>query len=162
MKVLTQYGNVSQGLESASRALNTNSDIYSVRNYNAITFILHKGAGAVGTGTVTVDACNSVVPGATAKAPFYYRRFDSVAGTWGALTARTAAESFVTTAQANDIYEITVDPRELHSIVIGGLTGFNFCRLSVAQVDATVVLYGIIVVLGQSRYNQETPIDPLV
>ena len=74
MKVVTEYGNISQGLLPSLAAMNTASDIYNMQSYNAITFVLYKAAGAVGTATITVDACNDVTPSNTAKCGYFYRR----------------------------------------------------------------------------------------
>lgn len=159
--VFSENANIIQGLEPASRALNTASDVINVANQHSVTFLIHKGAGAVGTGTVTVLACDNVTPSNTTAIPFRYRRMIGGTNAWGALTVATAA-GFVTTANANDMYEITVDPSEVTAATVNAATGNHYVRLSIAQVDATAVLYGIVAILPLQRYPQETPISAIV
>jgi hypothetical protein len=158
MDVLTERVHVLSALVPLSRAMNTNSDIVNLTNYQSCSFIIQKGAGGVGTATITVDACDNTTPSNTAKAPFKYRRNIGGTDTWGAITARTASQSFVTTANANDMYEIIVDPAEIGAVAVNSTYGNRFCRVSVAQVDATAVDYGILAVLGTPRYPQNVPI----
>ena len=162
MDIITEKGNLVNVLVPASAALNTPSDIVNVANYHDCTFLLIKGAGAVGTGTVTVDVCDTVAPGNTAKCAYKYRRFDSVAGTWGALTDRTSVQSFATDAQAGDLYEISVNTDEIGNTIVNNARGNHYVRLCLAQVDATAVLHAIVCVLGKARYGGQNPVDPLV
>jgi len=158
--VLTENANIVQGLPPASAAMTLDSDVINVANQHSVTFIIHKGAGAVGTGTVTVQACDTVGPGNTTAIPFQYRRMVGTGNAWGALTVATAA-GFVTTASANDLYEITVDPAEVTNAIVNAARGNHFVRLHIVQVDATAVLCGILVILPRQRYPQETPISAI-
>lgn len=162
MNVLTESGNLVNGLAPVNAAQNTSSDIVNVSNYHNVTFLLVKGAGGVGTATITVDVCDDVTPSNTAKVGYYYRRYNATAGTWGTLTARTAAQSFATTAQANDMYEITVDTNAIADITVNGTKGHKYCRLNITQVDATACYHAVVVILGDARYGKRDPIDPLV
>ena len=159
--IFTENANIIQALEPASRAMNGSTDIINVALQHAITFVIQKGAGAVGTATVTVDACDTVGPGNTTAIPFQYRRMIGGTNTWGALTVATAA-GFVTTANANDMYEISVDPAEVTAATVNAATGNHYVRLTMTQVDATNVLIGIIAILPRQVYDQQVPISAIV
>lgn len=164
MNILTQRAHVLQGVVPASAALNTNSQVINLSNAQSCSFFIIKGAGGVGTATITVDACDNLTPSNTAKAPFKYRRCIGggiATDTWGAVTDRTAAQNFVTTAAANDLYEIIVDPAEIGNVVVNGARGRRFCRLSVAQVDATAVLWSVLCILYDLRNKQDVPITAI-
>jgi len=159
--IFTENANVVQGLPPASAAMTLDSDVINVTNQHSATFIIHKGAGAVGTGTVTVQACDTVGPGNILAIPFRYRRMIGTGNTWGALTVATNA-GFVTTAAANDLYEITVDPAEVTNAIVNGARGNHFVRLHIVQVDATAVLCGILAILPRQAYPQEIPVSAIV
>jgi len=160
-KFLTEDGHVINALVPLERAMNTSSDVISVENYNQLSFILQKGTGALGTGTVTVDACDNNTPSNTAKIPYKYRRQVGGTDTWGAITNRTAAESFATTANADDMYQIIVDPADVTNATVNGAKNNHWVRLSVVQVDATVVNYGIVAVLQCARYGKAVPLSAI-
>ena len=162
MDILTERGHLINALPPASVAMNTPSDIINVANYHDITFLIQKGAGAVGTAVISVDVCDTTAPGNTAKCGFKYRRQVGGTDTWGAVTDRTAAETFTTIASADDMYEISVNIDEIGSTVVNGVRGNHYVRLSVAQVDATAVIYGITAILGRARYGQNVPVSAIV
>ena len=80
--------------------------------------------------------------------------------TWGALTVATAA-GFVTTANANDIYEISIDPAEVTAAVVNAARGNHYVRVTLTQVNATVCDCCIVFVLPRQRYDQQVPITVL-
>jgi len=159
MDVVTERGNIVNVLVPASRALNTSTSVVNLESNGSCSFLIQKGAGAVGTTTVTVLACDDTTPSNTAAIPFRYRRMVGAtnANAWGALTAATTA-GFVTTAAADDMYEIIVDPSDVAAATVNGTTGHGFVRLGMTQVDATVCLVGVVAILGQPRYASATPI----
>lgn len=159
--IFSENANIVQGFPPADlAAIACDSDVINVTNQHCVTFILIKGAGAVGTGTVTVQACDDVTPSNTTAIPFQYRRMVGTGNTWGALTVATAA-GFVTTAAANDLYEITVDPAEVTNATVNALRNNHFVRLHIVSVDATAVNRAILVILPAQRYPQETPISAI-
>jgi len=151
--VKTQRINIYNALVPASRALNTDSDVIDLANYQECSFFIVKGAGAVGTGTITVEACDDATPNNVTAIEFQYRRMVAATGpdAWGALATATAA-GFATTAAANDMYEIVVDPAKVAAASVNGAIGNRYVQLGIAQVDATVVLVGVVAVLGKPRY----------
>lgn len=159
--VLTENAHIVMGLVPDSRALNGSSDVINVANQHTVTFLLVKGPGAVGTTTITVDACDDVVPSNTTAIPFKYRRNIGGTDTWGALTTATNV-GFATTANANDIYEITVDPAEVTNATVNAARGNHYVQLTMTQIDATVCDCCILVILPRQRYPQEVPMTAIV
>ncbi len=159
--VLSENANIIQALPPDSAALNTASDVINVALQHTVTFILQKGDGAVGTATLTVEACDDVVPTNQTAIPFQYRRMVGGTNAWGALTVATAA-GFATTANADDMYEITVDPSEVTNAIVNAARGNHYVRLDLTQIDATACDHGVIAILPRQRYPQETPISAIV
>lgn len=159
-KILTQYADIINVLVPASRALNTDTSVINLEGYAGCSFLVQKGAGAVGTATLTVNACDDVTPTNEAAIAFQYRRMVAAtnANAWGALSAATTA-GFVTTAAANDMYEIIVDPCVVGAATVNSTTGHSFCQLNIVQVDATAVLVGVTAILWKARYASATPLS---
>jgi len=59
--ILTENMNVVHALTPLLRAMNVSTDVINISLQHCATFIIQKGAGAVGTATVTVEACDTVV-----------------------------------------------------------------------------------------------------
>ena len=92
---------------------NPSTDIVSLENYNDVYFIITKNAGATGTAVVTVDSCDTVVPGTATAVAFEYKAMTTI-DTMGAWTAATSS-GFTTTAGANQLYVIHVSAAGLYS-----------------------------------------------
>ena len=56
---------------------NPATDVVNMSQWERITFILQKGAGATGKATLTVESCDDVTPTTTAAIPFSYRKATS-------------------------------------------------------------------------------------
>jgi len=160
--IFTENANMCVGFPPADlAAIACDSDVINVANQHSVTFVLIKGAGAVGTGTVTVQACDDVTPNNTTAIPFQYRRMVGTGNTWGALTVATNA-GFATTAAINDLYEITVDVAEVTNAIVNATRGNHYVRLHIVSVDATTVNRAILVILPRQRYKQQVPISAIV
>lgn len=131
---------------------NPATDIVSMKNYNRCTFVLIYGAGAVGTATVTVESCDTVVPGTATAIAFNYR-VCTTPDTWGEVTA-CAATGFTTAANADKMYLIEVNAAELYSTN-------SFVRLQFTEVDSTAVDGTVIAIMSQPRYIQGVPLTAL-
>lgn len=123
------------------------SDVINCKNFESVEFIIYKGVGATGTSTVTVEACDDVVPTTTSAIAFYSQAITS-GDTHGALTARAAA-GFDTTAGSSQIYRIFVDVAALAA------SGYGFVRLKCAEVVDSPVLGGILAIGHGSRYQRD-------
>lgn len=159
--IFTENAHIVMGLVPDSRALNGSSDVINVSLQHSVTALLVKGPGAVGTTTLTVEACDDVAPSNTTAIPFQYRRQVGGTDTWGALTVATAV-GFATTANANDMYEISIDPAEVTAALVNAARGNHYVRITLTQIDATACDCCIVFVLPRQRYDQQVPITVLV
>jgi hypothetical protein len=130
---------------------NPATDIVSMKNYQRCTFVVIYGAGAVGTSTITVEAC-ATASGTTQAIAFNYRAC-TTPDTWGEVTACDSA-GFTTAANADKMYLIEVNAAELYST-------YSFVRLQFTEVDSTAVDGTVIAILSQPRYIQGIPVGAL-
>ena len=121
------------------------TDVVDMQEYDECLFVLHTGVGATGTSTLTVEACDDIVPTNTAAIPFYYRAI-LTGDTHGALTAATAA-GVATTAGNSKIYVVGIQAQALTA------SGYRYVRLKAAEVVDSPVLGGILIILGSSKYH---------
>lgn len=140
-KFVTGLAPVADAFAGASVA----SDVINMESYQGVTFIVYKGVGTTGTSTITVEACDDVVPTNTSTIPFRYRRQQDTDNITGALTT-AAATGFVTTAGSAEIYIIEVDVAELAKV------GYGYVRLAAAESANDPVLGGILAILHTPRY----------
>ena len=131
---------------------NPATDPISLENYDSVLFLVSKGAGAVGTATITVEACSTSGAAATTAIVFDYWVCTTI-DTWSDRTRATTA-GFTTTAGADQMYAI-----EVHSSMLTAT--YPFVRLQVTQVDATATDGHIIAILGNSRYPKEVDISAI-
>lgn len=141
---LSEQTHFVKGLDPVADAFSAtvSSDVVSLRDYSECVFIIYKGVGAVGTSTVTVEACSDFTPSATTAVPFYYRRIANSGDTHGAFTAATSS-GFVTTAGSSELYQVVVTVDEL------ALTGYSCARLKMVESVDSPVLGGILIELRQ-------------
>ena len=132
---------------------NPATDVYSLAEYERITFVLAKGAGATGTATLTVESCDDVTPTTTTAVAFSYRAQTSN-DTWGAWTAATSS-GFTTTAGANQVYEVTISGSELND-------DDKYVRLQLTEVANDPVDAGVLAILTQPRYGASVPQTAIV
>ena len=144
------------------------TDIVNLENYKKLSYIVHTGASAANTPTITVLAGVSNASAATAIA-FKYRT--QIAGTGGAsgttgsdvpsaLTDATSTGFTMTTAKAGGVYIIEVDP----STVAAGGTDYDHVTMLLTNDGSTAAaqIYGVTAVLSEPRYPQgilQTAID---
>lgn len=149
--IITQNGHIVNSLAPVADAFSGTvySDVHNMKNYNGCTFILYKGVGTTGTSTITVSACDDVVPTNRTAIPFKYRANTS-GDTWGAVTVATTA-GFATTAGSNHMYEIIVDGDEL------GDTGYGYVELKCVEVVNDPVLGGIMWIGNDPKSPQDIP-----
>lgn len=122
------------------------SDIVNLSQYGSVAFVVFYGVGATGTSTITVEACDDVVPTNVSAIPFHYRRYTS-ADTEGAITAAAAA-GVATTAGSSQRYVVEVSAQALAA------SGYKYVRLKMVEVVDSPVLGGILIILGRARYSQ--------
>lgn len=123
------------------------SDVVNLSNYDSVLFIVHKGVGTTGTSTITVEACDDVVPTNTAAVTFWYKAITS-GDTEGTLTEATTS-GFVTTAGSSHLYLVEVKAAQLAA------AGYKFVRLKAVESANDPVLGGILILMGKPRYPQK-------
>ena len=146
--IATERSHYVKGLDPVANAFagTINSDVVNMTLYNHVEFIVYWGVGATGTTTLTVEACDDVVPTNTTAIPFAYRRI-STGDTHGALIQATAA-GFLTTAGSSQMYVIEVDAAALAAL------DRKYVRLHGVEGTASPILGGIMIRLSEARYAQ--------
>ena len=130
------------------------SDVVNMANYGKTVFVVVTGAGAVGTATFQVEACDDVVPTNHTPVTFHYRSYDNT-DVPGDLTAG-AAVGFANVAGANRIHVIEVDAEALL------LSGRQYVRLLSTEVVANAVLGGILIIQLDPRSTENVGQTSLV
>ena len=118
-------------------------DVFDMRNFNAINFVVFTGVGATGTQTLTVEACDDTTPTNTVAVPFYSRSYAN-SDIPGPLVSR-AANGYTTVAGNNRLEVISVDVEALLA------SGYRYIRLKSVEGTASAVLGGVFVVLTGAR-----------
>lgn len=145
-KILSQETHYVPGLDPVADAFagTVYSDVVDLGNAHAVTFVIIKGVGATGTSTVTVEACDDIVPTTTSAVAFAYRKMTTT-DTWGANTW-VASTGFVTTAGSSQRYLVHVDADMLAN------SGYRYVRLAMVESVDSPVLGGIDIILHNLRY----------
>lgn len=145
--IFTQDNMLAIGLVPASDRYNTNpaTDIFNMKMYDHITFLLTEGAGGTGTVKLQVEECTDAAGnGNTAIAAKY--RLSSTGDTWGALTT-LASTGYTTTAGADKMVAVEVDAADLDPAK-------PFVRLQLTEVVDSPCVAGVAVILSKPRYSQ--------
>lgn len=122
------------------------TDIFEVLGQGAL-FIRHDGAGATGTSTVTVEACDDITPSNSAAVAFMYR-VCTTGDTWGNWTQATST-GFATTAGANQMYQIYVDAAVLAE------QGYGYVRAKFTELVDNPVTGGVLCAVVGLRYGEQ-------
>jgi len=131
---------------------NPATDIVNLKLYDRATFIIFTSTGGTGTATITVESCDTAVPGTATAVAFTYWTC-TTPDTWGEATAATAT-GFTTAAATNLCYVIEVNSSELY-------TTDTFVRLQFTEVDSTAIDGGVICILSNARYDRGIPLTAL-
>jgi len=123
--------------------------VINMKNYGAACFIVQCGVGAVGTATVTIEACSDATPTLTTAIPFFYQACVS-GDTYGPIIQAPAA-GFTTAAASNKVYKIFVEDEFLAS------TGYGYIRLKSAEVVVGAIAGSVVCVLTDGRFESEIP-----
>jgi len=129
------------------------SNTINLKNYNHATFIVAKGAGALGTSTITVEACVDAM-GTTPTAIGFTYSTNTTSDTWSAVT-NADATGFTTTAGANQTYKIEVDASKL------GKLNCTYVRIKAVEVVNDPVVGSVTAVLKEGRFTGDSPASVL-
>lgn len=128
------------------------TDIVNMSEWNRMTYILQKGSGAVGTGTVTIEASDDASGSNTTAVTFQYRTNKTgLTDTW---TAWATTASLSITAGADEMYEISVQARVLPLRAATGVID-KYVKLVLAEVDSTAVNGAVIGFVSEPRSAED-------
>lgn len=128
--------------------------VINMKNWGCACFVVQCGVGAVGTATITIEACNDATPTLTTAIPFFYQ--ECVTGdTYGPIT-QAPATGFTTAAASNKVYKVCVLDNTLAT------TGYGYVRLKSTEVVVGAISGGVVAVLTDGRFESETPGTVLV
>lgn len=126
------------------------SDVINLKNHEGVRFILFWGVGATGTNTLTVEACDDVVPTTQVKVPFWYRTTIAF-GTVGAINFQPVpATGLLTLAGSNQIIEIVTTAEYIAG---ASPNQYGYVRLRSVPGVASALLGGCLIELLNSRYK---------
>jgi hypothetical protein len=146
---MKKLNHVVKGLDPVADAFagTVYTDIINMKNFDHAQFLIHKGVGATGTSTITLEACDDVSGSNVSAVPFVYQ-VSTTGDTFGAIN-KAASTGFVTTAGSSQVYKVDVDVEALLA------SGYSYIRLKAVEVVDSPVLGGVIVVLTEARFEQE-------
>ena len=129
------------------------AEYVSMKGYDHLTIVIQTGAWAAGTAAVTLlqstDVTNSLADAAAIA--FTSMWSDEVAG--GTLVENAVTANTFNLDTANKLYVIELDAAQLN---VDG--GFDCVTLAVASPGANADFYGVIYILGGTRYAGATPL----
>lgn len=149
-KLLSEQTHLVKGLDPIADAFSgtVRSDVVNMEEFHNCRFIIYRGVGATGTSTITVNACDDVVP--TNRSAIPYKSRDIATGdTPGTLTARAAA-GYIPAAGSSTITIIEVDGAELAA------SGYGYVELTAVESVDSPVLGGILIELYNPKYGVTT------
>ncbi|MEI9995101.1 MAG: hypothetical protein WDM91_10935 [Rhizomicrobium sp.] len=143
-----------RGLDAVADAFSGTvySDVVKMSGYHAARFILHKAAGALGTSTITVEACDDATGANPVALPFYYQAYAGADDVPSDVAAATAA-GFATTAGANQLYVVEVESQRMGDK--------SWLRLKAVEVVNDPVLGGVLVELLKPRFASQVPLTAI-
>jgi len=124
------------------------TDIVNCESAAGVVFWIFRGDATAGTetGTVTVQACDTVGPGTATAVAFQYR-ISTTPDVWGAWAQATAAAGFTMTAGDYQVYEVFVPAANLAAL------GFGYARLQIVEVVNDPVVGAILMAVVKPRYQ---------
>jgi hypothetical protein len=129
------------------------TDVISMADFGVIDFFLHEGVGATGTALLTVESCDDVTPTTSTAVGFRYR-VAQTADVFGAWTTVAAAGYTTIAGATSKIVQVQVES--------AGLSGDdNFVRLQIVEVVDSPVDAGVIAILSDPRYAEESVLTAL-
>lgn len=140
-----------KGLDPVADAFSgtVTSDVVNMKEYAAARFIIYKGAGATGTSTITVQACDNPAGDNPVAVTFAYQAYTGLTDAPADVVAATAA-GFVTTAGNSQLYVIEVEAQALPPAK-------PWVRLRAVEVVDSPVLGGILIEMLKPRYGAHIP-----
>jgi len=140
-----------KGLDAVADAFSGTvySDVVNLDEYAAARFMLHKGVGATGTSTITVEACDNAAGDNPVAVAFSYQAYIGADDLPGAV-ASPATTGFATTAGSSQLYVVEVEAQRLPAAK-------PWARLKAVEVANDPVLGGVLIELLKPRYGAHIP-----
>jgi len=126
------------------------SDVINMKLYEYVRFILFWGVGATGTNTLTIEACDDVVPTNQAAVPFFYRKSTAFGAIGGISFQPVPATGLLTTAGSNQIYELYTTAEY---IAAASVNAYGYVRLKSVPGVASALLGGCLIELINNKYK---------
>ena len=132
------------------------TDIFNLKHYGEITFLVCEVTGGTGAATITVEECDDVTPTTSTAIAFDYAIVTSATttGMFGGWT-RATSSGITTGANGTQYMAVKVHDSELSA-------GFPYIRLQTTESESPAVDGFIITFLGKSDYMGDNMIDPSV
>lgn len=139
-----------KGLDAVANAFaaTVQTDIVNFKRHRKALCIIHKGVGATGTATITVQACDNDAGANPVAIPFRYRAV--LTGDTPSALIEAAAAGFVTTAGSSQLYLIEIDAIEV------GQAGKTWAFVKSVEVVASPVLGGMLIVMAEPKFAPHT------
>ena len=124
------------------------TDIVNLDEWRKCIFVLQKGAGAVGTATLTVESCDDTDATTTTAVAFRARTNKTgLTDTWTAW-ADVAATGLAITAGADEMYEVLIQSDGLS-------TTDKYARVQLTETEGTAVDGAITAIMLEPRYGKK-------
>ena len=140
---------VAKGIDPVADAFagaNKRSDVYAMRDYESVVFLVYIGVGTTGTSTIVVNSCDDVTP-SNRTAIKYYSRDILATDVQGAITERAAA-GYIPAAGSSKIVLIEVRAQDL-------VEGDAFVEIEFDESVDAAVLGGVCAIFFQGRYKED-------
>lgn len=134
-----------KGIDPVADAFDTSvtSDVVNVKDLLRVLFVGVIGVGATGTSTITIEACDDVVPTNTSAIPFEWQEI-LTGDTEAAAPAAKAAAGVNTTAGSSKLFCAEIREDQLAALEYG------YVRLKAVEVVNSPVL-GAILIIGEEK-----------
>ena len=148
--IFTEEHEISVALQPVADAYAADpaTDVYNMKYYEHITFVIVEAAGGTGTVKIQVEECTSKAGAGNNAIAFKYRVKSDSNGAFGALTA-SAATGYTTTAGANKLVAVEVDADDLAA-------DSPYVRLQLTEVVNDPCDAGVVAILSKPRHPQAT------
>jgi hypothetical protein len=132
------------------------TDVVNMKNFHQVSFLVVVELGSTGTSTITVQACDDVVPTNRSAIPFYVQKYTG-ADDVPTAPAAVAATGFTTTAAAAaQMYRVMVDGAQL------GASGYGYVQMKAVEVVNDPVAGSVLIILDQARNKDNVPASAIV
>ncbi len=132
-------------------AAGTISDTVSFAKYQTAYFLIFHGVGTAGTNDLTVIPITEPGGSTTTAIPFQYKRVSSVdtntAWVWA------TSNTLLTSVGSHQLYVIKVSADDLP--LVSGVK-YEYAYLNISDNDGAALLGGVIIMMADPRYAQDT------